>query len=131
MKATLNFITYYSSSYVYFICLYIFYNNTVVNLRSQINKAFILKLCQNIKLYSYTYTISIGLEHTFRVEQISLYLYIHHTRLKSFFFFVLLFSSSCFSSIINYLYSRKQYEFSQCCCSHIKVGEDGIVLRLE
>ena len=86
MKATLNFITYYSSSYVYFICLYIFYNNTVVNLRSQISKAFILKLCQNIKLYSYTYTISIGLEHTFRVEQISLYLYIHHTRLKSFFF---------------------------------------------
>jgi len=82
MKTTLNFVTYYSSSYVYCVCLYIFYNNNVVNLRSQITKAIILKTWQNIKLYSYTFIISFGLEHTFRVEQISLYLYIPDTRLK-------------------------------------------------
>jgi len=56
------------------IYIYIFYNINVVNLRPQINKAIILKPWQNIKFYSYTFTISFGLEHTFKAEQMSLYL---------------------------------------------------------
>jgi len=75
MKTTLNFVTYYSSSYVYFY-IYTYSITITVNLRSQITKAIILKPWQNIKLYSYTFTVSFGLEHTFRVEQISLYLHI-------------------------------------------------------
>ena len=70
----LNFVTHYSSSCVYCICLYTLYNKNV-NLRSQNTKAIILKPWQNVKLHSYTFTISFGLEHTFRVEQTSLYLY--------------------------------------------------------
>ena len=66
--------------------IYIFYNNNVVNLRSQISKAIILKPWQTIKLYSYTFTISFGFEHTFRVEKISVNLYIPDTRLKLIFF---------------------------------------------